>query len=402
MDKDICLKKICSLPLDLKTENKSPSTLIAESYYYIFFKSTSILDIKNYLKNHPSLIKEWEEWSNNKQAGQGVYLSLIDNIFIVGKIDPNGKKIFEKIFDSNLDACAEYVYLELIELIISTDIKKNIEKEFDMIINASIEIGNLIIGNQISQENQFVYLAEGLGQKIINHTLTVRYLFNGYQLGNIKHLFEPKVDYSSIIVLTRAALETYLTLNYVFVAEGNEEKKQFRFLCWDLAGYIERSNFHATSIEHITRKQNEALSIESIRKHLIKNPYFNTLAISEQKKAIKGEWRLNYKWHDLATKAGFNKDYFIHQYKFLCSYAHASRLSVIQIQQSKTFEQQKEMATSAIGILMVVLAKHMHDYIEIMPLLQSKKQDMPTYPIIDFWKTIGEKLSQAIPEELGK
>jgi len=268
----------------------------------------------------------------------------------------------------------------------------NYETDIDLLINASIEIGNSIQGHSIPQDVPFIYFAEGLGQKVLNHTLTARYLFHGYQLGSGGNLFAPKIDYSSIAILTRAALETYLTMNYVFVSEGNSEQRQFRFLCWDLAGYLERADFQPKDDTHVTLKQSEALAIEKLKRELSENDIFKNLSTKLKERALTGQWRLNYSWNDLAVKAGFSKDYFRQQYKFLCGYAHSSRLSVIQIQQNVTFEQQREMAIASIGTLMVVLAKYMHDYIEIMPQLNSVKQDMKKYPIIHFWKTIGETI----------
>lgn len=392
MNKDICIQKICSIPLDFKTKNKSVNTLISESYYFIFHTHISLLDIKNHLLSHRGLINEWETWSSNKRSNEGFYLSLCDNKYMVGWINASGQIGYEKSFDSEVDACAEYISKELVEIMISSNIERNHEKDIDILINTFIEIGNSVEGKQIPQGFQYAYYAEGLGQKIINHAITIRYLFNGHQLVSGGFMFEPRVDYSSIIILTRAAIETYLTLNYVFVAEGNEDLRQFRFLCWDLAGYIERSKMQATTEEHVILKESEKKAIESISAEIKENLVFKTLPLYDQKQALKGEWRLNYKWHDLATKAGFNIDFFRQQYKFLCSYAHASRLSVIQIQQNKTFENQKEMATSSISTIMVVLAKHIHDYIEIMPQLKDAKKDVPNYPIIQFWKTIGEEL----------
>ncbi|MEO6882589.1 MAG: DUF5677 domain-containing protein [Bacteroidia bacterium] len=265
--------------------------------------------------------------------------------------------------------------------------------KLDLLIKTAIEIGNRMKGKQFP-ENSPIYYSEGLGQKIINHILSVRNLLNGYQFSYGEILFAPKLDYSSIFVLTRAALETYLALNYVFIAENNETLKQFRFLCWDLAGYIERKDMTATTEEDKIKKQVEAEAIATIKRELAENPIFKLLEQHDQKKALKGEWRLNFKWHDLAMKAGFSEAFFRQQYKFLCCYAHASRLSVIQIQQNKTIEQQKEMVISAIDTLLMVLAKHMYDYIEIMPELKEIKNDMTKYQIILNYKYIGDNFLQ--------
>ena len=397
MDKNICIEKICSLPLDFKIKNKSLSALISESQFFIFGGYISPLDIEKYLTNNSNLVDTWLEWSNNKDVGHKAYFSLTKKN-TVGLLDNNGIIFQEKSFNSKVEACAQFILIEIIE-IIETKYENNYELDFDVLINASVEIGNLMQGKKIPEHSQIIYFAEGLSQKIIRHIMTARYLVKGYQLGDDKNLFKPMIDYASIIILTRAALETYLALNYVFIAENNEELKKFRFICWDLAGYMERADVKVNTEENIIKKQEEANAIESIKKDLLENAIFKSLTPNEQKKALKGEWRLNYKWHDLATKAGFNEIYFRQQYKFLCGYAHASRLSVIQIQQNKTFEKQKEMTWASIGTLIIILAKHMYDYIEIMPQLRAIKNDLTKYPIILVWKNFGDQMISGNIEE---
>ena len=393
MDKDICIKKICSLPLDFKKLDKSASILVNESQFIIFQKEITPMDVENYLTEHLELIKEWEVWSDIKRTSKGLYLSLTDKSYLVGYVDKNGKTLFENSFYSRAEACTVFILSETTE-ILHTDY----ELQFDVLMNASIEIGNRMNGIRL-QESQIIYFAEGLSQKIINHTLTARYLINGYQPHDSNYLYKPMVDFASIIVLTRAALETYLALNYVFIAEGNEELREFRFKCWDLAGYIERENIKAKEIEHIELKESERIAMEILRNELQENSIFKALSKSDKNKALNGGWRLSYYWHNLATKAGFSEDFFKQEYKILCSYAHASRLSVIQIQQNKTFQQQKEMALPRIAILTIILAKHMYDYIEIMPQLNSIKNDLTKYPIILYWKNFGDMLQQPEPNE---
>ncbi|MBK7567981.1 MAG: hypothetical protein IPI31_09160 [Bacteroidetes bacterium] len=390
MDKDVCIEKICLLPLNVKLEQKSASQLLAESLYYIFSETISIEDIKTHLNNAPHLIDHWLEWSDNKK-GSGLLLIISETQNFVRYVSANGELLFEHGFQNKTDACSEYILREIIE-ILSKGIEHNPQFDLDVIINASVEIGNLMQGALIPESSHMLYYAEGLSQKIINHILTARYLLNGYQLGIENNLFEPKVDFGSIIILTRAALETYLALNYIFIAENNHSLQDFRYLCWDLAGYLERANMPAKVDHHKQLKEDEAKQIELIRNKLLINGIFQSLGPKVQKKALNGEWRLTLGWVDLATRAGINEIYFRNQYKFLCNYAHASRLSVIQIQQNKTFIQQKEMALFTVNTLIVVLAKHMYDYIEIMPALNVLKVKMKQYPIILFWKKIGENL----------
>lgn len=270
--------------------------------------------------------------------------------------------------------------------------EENYELDFDLLIKASIEIGNRLDGQKNPSERETLVFAEGLGQKIIHHTLSVRHLFEGYQLATDKHLFVKQVDFASIAILTRAALETYLTLSYVFVSPQNEEELEFRFKCWHLAGFLDRVGFDPKEVEHVKLKDSEKQAIDKLTIEIQALPFFKSLPKRNQDQALKGFWRLDNAWVNLATQSGFSEAFFRQQYKFLCGYAHSSRLCIIQIQQTKDIERQREMAKASIGVLMVVIAKFMYDYIQIIPELKAVEKEIEALPMISSWKMVGENL----------
>jgi hypothetical protein len=266
------------------------------------------------------------------------------------------------------------------------------EEQFDLLIKEFIDIGNGLEKQQIPADNTSIYFAEGLGQKVINHILTARYLMQGFQLGIEKNLYEARIDFSSIAILTRAALETYLTFHHVFIAPKNKEELQFRFICWDIAGYLDRADFVATNEREIKLKETERLAIEKLTAELNNNNLFKTKSAPNKKRVLNGQWRLDKSWLDLAIEAGFGESFFKQQYKFLCGYAHSSRLSIIQIQQNKTVGEQGEMAKASMGVLMVILSKFIHDYVELMPPLHGKKEYVSKNVLIATWKLVGETI----------
>ncbi len=272
------------------------------------------------------------------------------------------------------------------------DMDQKIKQDFDLLIKTSMEIGNKLAGQKIPEGINYIHYAEGLGQKTINHILTARYLMDGYHLGLGNNLYEGKIDFSSIAILTRAALETYLTFNHIFIAPENEDEKRFRYTLWDIGGYLDRQDFEPTNDEFIALKESERLAIERLRKELKEKNIFKELSPKNQKQALNGQWKLDKYWGDLAVGACFKKEFFRQQYKFLCGYAHSSRLSIIQIQQNKTIEGQREMAKASMGVLMVVLAKYIYDYIHLLPQLEEVKNNIEKYPIIKVWKAIGEEI----------
>jgi hypothetical protein len=267
------------------------------------------------------------------------------------------------------------------------------ENDFDLLIKTSVELGNRLAGQKILDEGNSIYYAEGLAKKILNHIVTARYLMKGYHLGLDKNLYEGVVDFSSIAILTRAALETYLTFNHIYISPQDKDEQNFRFTCWNIAGYLERIDMEATQEKHLALKESEKLAIESIKKELNENILFKTLTPKKQNWVIvDGYWRIDKSWSDLAIAAGFRKEFFSQQYKFLCAHSHSSRLSVIQIQQNKSIDEQREMVKATMGVLMVILAKYMDDYVGLMPQLRDVKDDLGKYAIIRIWKTIGDTI----------
>ena len=76
--KSFTIEKICSLPIDFKTTNKSPRTLAKESKFQEAYKEITTKDISNYLTTHKTLIDKWKMWSqDNEQLAIGYRLQTI-------------------------------------------------------------------------------------------------------------------------------------------------------------------------------------------------------------------------------------------------------------------------------------------------------------------------------------
>ena len=109
--KKFTIEKICSLPIDFKTTNKSAYTLAKESKFEEIYKDITTKDISNYLSIHGDLIDKWEIWSEDKRT-TGYGLSISDN-YSIFNMNEAAKIIFEKHFASALDACSEYILREV-------------------------------------------------------------------------------------------------------------------------------------------------------------------------------------------------------------------------------------------------------------------------------------------------
>lgn len=262
-------------------------------------------------------------------------------------------------------------------------------KDFDKLLNSFINIANQLEGSKIQAGQEFLYNAEALGKKILNHIITSRFLFNGYQFNN----FEPVIDFGSIVVLTRAAFENYLTFHYLFVAPENEDEKKFRLQAWHLGG-LDRTKYKPAFKENMGKWEMEVKMREEVKQKIKETILFKELEDNNKKKILNGKWMIQ-GWFKLAIDAGFNEHFFREQYTFLCAYAHSNRQSTFQIQQLKTIDEQRQMAISSLGILTIVLAKYAYDYVQIMPTLKEKiNLNTEEYKLIVQYKQIGELLGQ--------
>jgi hypothetical protein len=175
------------------------------------------------------------------------------------------------------------------------------------------------------------------------------------------------IDFSSISILTRAALESYLTFNHIFVAPSTEEDKELRYLCWDMAGIIEREDYPTRNPEFKQRKHDEQVEKHELLDRIKNNPFFKKLSSDGKKRVQKGNWRIFKQWHDLAREAKLSEEYFKVTYSYLSSYCHSGRLSIMQIEQSNNLNTQRDLCDTLIQMNIVIIARLIHDYIDFMP-----------------------------------
>ena len=121
--KEICIEKICTIPIDFKLGGKSSFALATESNFAYLYSEISPQDIKNYLSIHKTLLREWEIWTEDKRT-RGYGLSISNGEYSIGYRDSTNNLIFYKTFTSALDACAEYIFREVAS-ILKVEIQEN-------------------------------------------------------------------------------------------------------------------------------------------------------------------------------------------------------------------------------------------------------------------------------------
>ena len=214
--------------------------------------------------------------------------------------------------------------------------ERNSEDDLKVLIAHAIKVGQSLKGVEIPKGNGRIKFIEPLFKKTIDHIISAFFLYSGKGLILNDKIYS-SVDFPSIAVLTRAAIETYLTFNYIFINPEDQDEEDFRFLCWDLAGIVERENYPVRNVHSKKVHSDEQVIKSRLVKELENNKIFKNLPSRGRRNIIEGNWRNKKGWATLAKEAKLLPNDFKHIYSHICSYAHSGRLSIIQIQQTNGF-----------------------------------------------------------------
>ena len=229
--------------------------------------------------------------------------------------------------------------------------------------------------------------AEGLAGKCFFHTSSLLYLLRSTNIPELGFSF---FDPGSINVIARAALESFLIFHYIFVEPATKEEKDFRYLSWELADLMERQKYNALSPQGKIKQHKEKELITNIKSKISENPCFDQIKPKQQKALLKhGKWRLK-GWTEIGISAGLSEDHAKSCYRFLCSYAHAGSMSVLQIRQAKTAVQQKALCGATMGLAMITMAYFVKSYctlFEKSKLFLDQNEEFSNY--IKMWVEIG-------------
>lgn len=177
---------------------------------------------------------------------------------------------------------------------------------------------------------------EALIHKLIFCSRSICDLTKGSILKSRKYNLEANImDYPSIYILTRAAIENFLTLDYIFYNDLPIEEKLFRFKLWEVSGLLSRQNFHSTNIEEYEKKKaSERQTIATILDEISKMPEYSNLNRAHLSKLRKyGLPRLE-SWNSLILTSKLKKSLFGDAYSLFSNYAHSEFLSILQFRQS--------------------------------------------------------------------
>jgi len=225
-------------------------------------------------------------------------------------------------------------------------------------------------GKKISKELAWQADAENLAVKIFFHLGSSFQLQTGTSLPPISGVTPNYVDFPSIAILTRAALETYLCFNFIYVKPSTMKEKAFHHDIWELGGFLERQKFTATTAEGRQKIQEEKEVIKELKEKIGSNPIFDTLSDPRKKDAIKGKWRLGKQWVDIAEASGVHTKYFVGLYAYLSSFSHSGNLGILQLSQARNKQQQESLSNIYTSINLTLMSHFIIAYCRFFPEAQ--------------------------------
>lgn len=191
--------------------------------------------------------------------------------------------------------------------------------EYQKLINVFYSIVDSKAGNNLTEDEIWLMDTETLALKLYYHLSSLFLLSLGTPVNIFKDQKKIFYDYSSINVLARVSLETYLTFFYIYCdSDSGIEKLKYRHSVWKIGATIDRLSFNINSNEAIQILAKDKQYLDKKLKEIESSPVYLEMDEKLRRKSKKGKWRLDKSWADLAEIAGFAKPTFKSLYSYLC------------------------------------------------------------------------------------
>lgn len=238
--------------------------------------------------------------------------------------------------------------------------------------------------------------AEALATKFFMHAVSILYLSRGISVPEFPGVAVKSADPASINVLTRSAIEAFLTFHFVFSADATQDELGYRYLTYVRCGLKERQEYQPTAEEHMQKLAGERLQLDELCGKLRLNGFFKRLASKQQAQALRlNTWRQRLvdgqfktvSWREIADAAGFSTMISEHVYRYLSGHAHSSSASLFQVRQWP--EETNGSLVVPISLMTIFTANLIHEYAALFPLAK-KALDVDTGKNkVDEWRQIG-------------
>lgn len=258
--------------------------------------------------------------------------------------------------------------------------------DYSTLLNLFIQLVQSQADKDIAQGDEWLNDAQTLSIKLFRHLISMQTLAAGstVERDDIPILFF--IDHSSVKVVARAALETYLVFFFLY-GSSDKSLSKFRHKTWQLGGLMDRQTMHASNPKNRKKLSDEKILSEEIKLEIQNSFEFQSYSAKQQQKLLLGDWRVGKSWIDLGVEAGFHQQYFKEVYGYLCGYSHSSYLSALQVGEANSIDSQKLLTRGILGIGLVIMAHHAFSYSSAFNLTETLlSKNIAAKKTADVWR----------------
>lgn len=268
------------------------------------------------------------------------------------------------------------------------------EEVYPLLLDLMVRLVESMSGQNITPGEAWRNDAQTLALKLYRHLVSMHNLSEGATVHCSHGLQLRHIDHASIIVIARAALETYLVWHYLY-GQPDPKLSKFRYLTWRLGGLMDRQTLLPVSQTAMKVQSRELVEVEALRAEIETYPQFQEFTLKQQRKLLAGDWKIALGTSDLALAAGFHGSYFNNVYGYLCGYAHASYISALQVGQAKMLEDQFALVRSIMGIGVVTMAHFSCAYPKQFPGAQAVLDADPEAKLVaERWALMADDMAE--------
>lgn len=200
-------------------------------------------------------------------------------------------------------------------------------------------------------------------------------------------------DYSSVVVLLRAALETFLTYYYVYCDSIEPDELEFRYYNWLTDGLGFRQQLDVSfSKELIQRQTRERTEIDEAISKMEQTDAFGRLTTKQKRIVVeKLEW-IRPGWTDILVRAGFAEYWARLFYAQYSMYAHTSSQSIMQFRDATTRNEGALLSSTFANFVYMAAAKFTEYYIAHFNLEGSLKNEQ--LEMLEAWTWMASHLNK--------
>lgn len=244
--------------------------------------------------------------------------------------------------------------------------------------------------------------AQILSTKLFKQLCSARVLLNTTEFVTHDDQRFPFIDFSSVTILARACIETYIVIHWIFQSEDQALRK-FRHSVWKLGGLMDRLELHPSTDKARAKIADTSAQAAELHAEIDGSPYLRQYTPKQVKRLLKGDWRVDWSWTDEAVRAGFNKKYFENVYGHFCGYAHSSYISSMQIGQAQEMSEQYTLGEASLQAGVHVMSRFIRLYSDLFPTAKAVLESAPeaVRNVARYWNFSAEDMEHLYDQEKG-